>query len=139
LKEGRALLMPYGQVKGMRAGHLVEYFGQSLTVPVGPEMLGRAVDANGEPIDQKGPLICSMQQPVHNTPPSPLKRKAIDEVMHTGIRAIDAFNTLGIGQRMGLCAGSGVGKSVLLGMIAKHSSADINVSALIGERGREVQ
>lgn len=139
LKEGRALLMPYGEVKGMRAGHLVEYLGQSLTVPVGSEMLGRVVDANGQPIDQKGPLVCSEYQPVHNEPPSPLERKAIDQAMHTGVRAIDAFNTLGVGQRMGLFAGSGVGKSVLLGMIAKHSAADINVIALIGERGREVQ
>lgn len=139
LKEGRALLMPYDKVKGMRSGCLVEYVGQSLTVPVGSEMLGRMVDANGLPIDQKGPIPCSEHQPVHNSPPSPIKRSPIDEVMVTGVRAIDALNTLGIGQRIGLFAGSGVGKSVLLGMIAKHSAADINVIALIGERGREVQ
>jgi len=139
LKEGRALLMPYDRIKGMRSGCRVEYIGQSLTVPVGPEMLGRVVDANGEPLDQKGPIMCSEHHPVHNDPPLPLERKPINEMMTTGIRAIDALNTLGVGQRMGLFAGSGVGKSVLLGMIAKHSAADVNVIALIGERGREVQ
>lgn len=139
LKESCALLMPYDRIEGMRSGCEVEYIGQSLTVSVGAEMLGRVVDANGLPLDQKGPILCSQQQPVHNDPPLPLQREPIDKIMSTGIRAIDALNTLGIGQRMGLFAGSGVGKSVLLGMIAKHSAADINVIALIGERGREVQ
>ncbi|NGP87401.1 FliI/YscN family ATPase [Fodinibius halophilus] len=139
LKDHKALLMPYDQIKGMRSGCKVEYMGQSLTVSVGPEMLGRVVDANGDPIDQKGPMLCSDHQPVHNDPPSPVEREPIDEIMATGIRAIDGLNTIGKGQRVGLFAGSGVGKSVLLGMIAKHSDADINVIALIGERGREVQ
>ncbi|WP_138430792.1 FliI/YscN family ATPase [Fodinibius saliphilus] len=139
LKDHKALLMPYDQIKGMRSGCKVEYMGQSLTVSVGPEMLGRVVDANGDPIDQKGPILCSDHQPVHNDPPSPVEREPINEVMSTGIRAIDGLNTIGKGQRVGLFAGSGVGKSVLLGMIAKHSDADINVIALIGERGREVQ
>jgi len=139
LKDRKTLLMPYDRIKGMQAGCRVEYLGQSLTISVGPEMLGRVVNANGESIDQKGPLLCADQQPVHNDPPSPLERKPIDEVMNTGVRAIDALNTIGKGQRIGLFAGSGVGKSVLLGMIAGHSDADINVIALIGERGREVQ
>lgn len=139
LKDRKTLLMPYDRIKGMQAGCRVEYLGQSLTISVGPEMLGRVVDANGNPIDQKGPVLCADQQAVHNDPPSPLERKPIDEVMNTGVRAIDALNTIGKGQRIGLFAGSGVGKSVLLGMIAGHSDADINVIALIGERGREVQ
>lgn len=139
LKEGKALLMPYDQIKGMRSGCRVEYLGQSLTVSVGPEMLGRVVDSNGDPLDQKGAMLCGDQQPVHNDPPSPLDRQPINEIMNTGIRAIDALNTIGRGQRVGLFAGSGVGKSVLLGMIARHSDADVNVIALIGERGREVQ
>ncbi|SHG14962.1 type III secretion system ATPase, FliI/YscN [Fodinibius roseus] len=139
LKEGQALLMPYDRIKGMRAGCRVEYLGQSLTINVGNEMLGRVIDANGDPIDQEGPLLCSNQQHVHNDPPSPVERQPINEIMYTGVRAIDALNTIGKGQRIGLFAGSGVGKSVLLGMIARHSDADVNVIALIGERGREVQ
>ncbi len=139
IEDRYALLMPYESIKGMRSGCKVEYLGQSLTVSVGPEMLGRVVDANGDPIDEKGPILCGCQQPVHNDPPSPVERQPIDEIMNTGIRAIDALNTVGMGQRIGLFAGSGVGKSVLLGMITRHSDADINVIALIGERGREVQ
>lgn len=139
LRERRTLLMPYDRVEGMKAGCRVEYLGQSLTVPVGFEMLGRVVDTNGKPIDDKGPLLCGDHQPIHNDPPAPLERTRIDEIMFTGVRALDALNTLGNGQRMGLFAGSGVGKSSLLGMIAKNSAADINVIALIGERGREVQ
>jgi len=139
LKDHKTLLMPYDRIKGMQSGCKVEYLGQSLTIPVGTEMLGRVVDSNGTPIDQKGPILCSDQHPVHNAAPSPLQREAIDDIMNTGVRAIDALNTIGKGQRIGLFAGSGVGKSVLLGMIAGHSDADINVIALIGERGREVQ
>ncbi len=139
IREDRTLLMPYDRVEGMKAGCLVESVGQSLTIPVGDEMLGRVLDANGSPIDSKGTILCSDHQPVHNSPPAPLERRPIDEIMFTGIRALDALNTIGTGQRIGLFAGSGVGKSVLLGMIAKHSSADVNVIALVGERGREVQ
>lgn len=139
LKEGRTLLMPFDRVMGMKAGCLVEKLGQSLNIAVGNRLLGRVVDTNGEPIDSKGHLQTTHQQPVHNSPPSPLDREPINEIMHTGIRSLDALNTVGVGQRIGLFAGSGVGKSVLLGMIAKHSSADVNVIALIGERGREVQ
>jgi flagellum-specific ATP synthase len=139
LEDRYALLMPYESIKGMRSGCKVEYLGQSLTISVGSEMLGRVVDANGDPIDKKGAILCGYQQPVHNDPPTPVERQPIDEKMKTGIRAIDALNTIGKGQRIGLFAGSGVGKSVLLGMIAQYSDADVNVIALIGERGREVQ
>ncbi|MEX0722421.1 MAG: FliI/YscN family ATPase [Gracilimonas sp.] len=139
LREGRTLLMPFDRVVGMKSGCLVENLGQSLNVAVGSKLLGRVVDTNGVPIDGKGHLQTTHQQPVHNSPPSPLDRSPINEIMYTGIRSLDALNTVGIGQRVGLFAGSGVGKSVLLGMIAKHSSADVNVIGLIGERGREVQ
>lgn len=139
LREGTTLLMPYNRTEGMKAGCLVENLGHSLTIQTGFEMLGRVVDANGEPIDDLGMLAVNEQVPVYNDPPAPLSRNQIDRVMKTGIRAIDALNTIGIGQRLGLFAGSGVGKSVLLSMIAQHSDADINVIALVGERGREVQ
>ena len=139
LKDGKTLLMPFDRVVGMKAGCTVESMGQSLNVPVGPGLLGRVVDTNGDPIDDKGPIHAQTTQPVYNDPPSPLDRSPIDDIMFTGVRAVDALNTVGTGQRIGLFAGSGVGKSVLMGMIAKNSSADINVIALIGERGREVQ
>jgi len=139
LKNGSTFLIPYDRVDGIKSGCLVENLGQTLSVPVGFDMLGRVVNANAEPIDNLGPIACKDRMPVHNSPPPPLEREHINEVMHTGIRAIDTLNTLGTGQRLGLFAGSGVGKSVLLGMIAKHSAADVNVIALVGERGREVQ
>lgn len=139
LQEERTLLMPYDRLEGMKSGCLVESFGQALTIPVGDNMLGRVLDANANPIDSKGSVRCGGHQEVHNDPPAPLDRNRIEDVMFTGIRALDSMNTIGAGQRVGLFAGSGVGKSVLLGMIAKHSKADVNVIALIGERGREVQ
>lgn len=139
LKDGKTLLMPFDKLVGLKSGSLVEAIGQSLTVSVGDQLLGRVVDTNGDPIDDKGPVRTTVTQLVQNTPPAPLDRAPIDDIFFTGIRALDALNTVGTGQRLGLFAGSGVGKSVLMGMIAKHSSADINVIALIGERGREVQ
>lgn len=139
LKDGKTLLMPFDRTEGMKAGCLVEHLGQSLTIKAGFGLLGRVIDANGDPMDELGPLMCNDQAAVYNDPPSPLKRNKIDEVLKTGIRAIDTLNTIGVGQRLGLFAGSGVGKSVLLSMIAQHSDADINVIALVGERGREVQ
>lgn len=139
LKDGKTLLMPFDRTEGMKAGCLVEHLGQSLTVKVGFGLLGRVIDANGDPIDELGSLKCNEQAAVYNDPPPPLKRNKIDKVLKTGIRAIDTLNTIGVGQRLGLFAGSGVGKSVLLSMIAQHSDADVNVIALVGERGREVQ
>lgn len=139
LKDDKTLLMPYDRVEGMKSGCQVEKSGQSLQVPVGDEFLGRVVDANGDPIDHKGTIYSRNYRDVYGDPPAPLDRTRIEDIMFTGIRALDALNTIGSGQRIGLFAGSGVGKSVLLGMIAKHSDADVNVIALIGERGREVQ
>ena len=139
LKNERTLLMPLDRLEGIKTGCLVEGAPRSMSIKVGESLLGRVVDANGIPIDLKGPITRCQEFPVHNSPPSPLERKNIDEVLSTGIRAIDAFISVGNGQRVGIFAGSGVGKSTMMGMIARHSSADINVIALIGERGREVK
>ena len=139
IKDRFTLLMPLDRVEGLRTGCLVECLPRSLTIDVGQSLLGRVVDANAVPIDNKGVLQNTVTYSVHNDPPGPLERDNIKEILYTGIRSIDAFNSVGLGQRMGIFAGSGVGKSVTMGMIAKRSSADINVIALIGERGREVK
>ncbi len=134
----RVLLMPLGELSGVRAGNLVEATGHCLRVPVGPELLGRTLDGLGEPMDGKGPLKCDGRYPIIAQAPNPLQRQMITEPLATGVRAIDGMLTLGKGQRMGIFAGSGVGKSTLLGMIARNCEADVNVIALVGERGREV-
>lgn len=139
LKNDKTLLMPLDRLEGIKTGCLVEGSPRSMSIKVGEQLLGRVVDANGIPIDMKGPIGNCNEFPVHNSPPSPLERKSIEDILYTGIRAIDAFMTMGKGQRVGIFAGSGVGKSTMMGMIARHSSADINVIALIGERGREVK
>ncbi len=134
----RVLLMPLCELAGVRAGNIVEATGHCLRVPVGPELLGRVLDGLGEPMDGKGPLGCHERYPVIAQPPNPLERTMISEPLPTGVRAIDGMLTLGQGQRMGIFAGSGVGKSTLMGMIARNCRADVNVIALVGERGREV-
>jgi len=139
IKNNRTLLMPLDRVEGIKGGCLVEPTPGSLSIKVSDALLGRVIDANGIPIDGKGPVVRGTDFPVHNDPPGPLERKNIDSALTTGIRAIDAFITTGEGQRMGIFAGSGVGKSTLMGMIAKEASADVNVIAMIGERGREVK
>lgn len=130
--------MPLDRMEGVKAGYRVEPSLRPLTIEVGDEMLGRVLDANLEPIDGKGPIRNTTPCLVHRDPPGPMERKAISEPIPTGIRAIDGFLSVGKGQRVGIFAGSGVGKSVTLGMIARNSSADVNVIALVGERGREV-
>jgi flagellum-specific ATP synthase len=133
------LLMPYDELIGLSAGCRVTTRGQSLRMPVGAQLLGRVVDAFGRPLDG-GPVLQTGQvSRRHATSPNPLSRQRITEVQQTGVRAIDSFVTCAKGQRVGIFAGSGVGKSVLLGMISRHSDADVNVVALIGERGREVR
>jgi flagellum-specific ATP synthase len=139
IRGSTSLLMPLGRSSGLQAGHLIRRSSHPLTVPVGEAMLGRVVDANGRPIDDRGPLQATSEREVHADPPPPLRRKMISEPLFTGVRSIDAFTTLGKGQRIGIFAGSGVGKSTLLGMIARKAEADVNVIALIGERSREVQ
>lgn len=135
----RTLLMPLGELSGVRAGCPVLSTGHCLRVPVGPELLGRCLDGVGEPMDGMGPLSCSRYYPIYATPPNALERRMIHRPMETGVRAIDGMMTLAEGQRMGIFAGSGVGKSTLLGMIARNCAADVNVIALVGERGREVR
>lgn len=132
------LLMPLDYLDGIRPGCLVQATGQGLTVEISEELFGHTLDGLGRPLD--GLILQNGKPyPVLNAPPDPFKRKKIDEILSTGIRAIDGMNTVGKGQRIGIFAGSGVGKSTLLGMLAKHSEADVIVIGLIGERGREVK
>ncbi len=137
--EDRVVVMPYGELAGVQAGCEVIASGRLFDTPVGDALLGRVIDGLGRPIDGLGRIQASGRALIQNTPPHPLKRSPIDQVFVTGVRAIDSVLTCGTGQRMGIFSGSGVGKSTLLGMIARYSSADISVIALIGERGREVQ
>ena len=131
-------LMTYGDTKGIEVGCEVVASGHVLQVPVGDSLLGRVIDATGKPIDGKGALGTSTYYPVIASPPDPMTRRPIDRRVVTGVRAIDSLLTCGKGQRLGIFAGSGVGKSTLLSMIARNTDADINVIGLIGERGREV-
>ena len=137
--ERGVLLMPLGEVEGIHPGSAVEPMGRSFGVEVGPGLLGRTVDGLGMPLDGLGDLGPTVRVPLSADPPNPLARCPIDEPMATGVRAIDGLLTVGRGQRIGIFSGSGVGKSTLLGSIARSSEADINVVALIGERGREVR
>ncbi len=131
-------LMAYGDTKGIMAGSEVVASGKELQVPVGNKLLGRVIDALGRPCDNKGPLNNDDYYPVIAGAPDPYSKKQIKNRIITGVRAIDALLTLGKGQRVGIFAGSGIGKSTLLSMIARNTNADINVIGLIGERGREV-
>lgn len=134
----RTLLMPLGELDGIHPGALVHGTGSCLRIPVGLELLGRCVDALGRPMDSLGPIGTNRSYPATAPPPSALQRTLIKDPLPTGVRAIDGVLTLGEGQRIGIFAGSGVGKSTLLGMIARNCEAEVNVIALIGERGREV-
>jgi flagellum-specific ATP synthase len=135
----RVLLMPLGELSGVRAGCLVKGTGHCLRVAAGEELLGRTLDGLGNAMDGKPEPVCHNHYPVLAQPPNALQRKMIDRPLPTGVRAIDGLLTVGEGQRVGIFAGSGVGKSTLLGMIARSCQADVNVIALIGERGREVR
>jgi len=137
--ERGVLLMPLGELAGLHPGSQVQPLGRSFGVDVGPGMLGRVLNGLGHPIDGKGKLDAKERVPLTAEPPHPLERQMIDEALVTNVRAIDGMLTLGKGQRVGIFAGSGVGKSTLLGMIARRSTADVNVIALLGERGREVR
>lgn len=138
-RQNRVLLMPIGEMQGIGPGCEVFSAHKTLKVNVGRHLLGRILDGLGNPIDGKGPLLINQEYPLHAIPPHPLSRLRITEKLSVGVRAIDGLLTLGRGQRIGIMAGSGVGKSTLLGMIARNTEADINVIALIGERGREVR
>ncbi|HSQ41003.1 MAG TPA: EscN/YscN/HrcN family type III secretion system ATPase, partial [Fibrobacteraceae bacterium] len=138
-RDQRTLVMPLGPLDGIRPGMEVVADGTTLSAPVGSQILGRVLDGMGVPIDKRGPLENTARRSIYASPPNALQRQRISTPMFTGIRAIDAFLTIGHGQRMGIFAGSGVGKSVTLGMIARNCLAQVNVIALIGERGREVR
>jgi len=137
-RENRILLMPYDDMTGVGIGSLVENTGAALKVPVGFELLGKTLDGLGNPMDDIT-LHCNRYYSAEAVPPDPMKRKIIDQVLPLGVKAVDAMLTVGKGQRIGIFAGSGVGKSTLLGMFARNTKADINVIALVGERGREVR
>ena len=137
--ENRLLLMPYESMDGIGVGCVVENTGHPLTVSVGDELLGHTLDGLGRPTDSEEEIILPMQYPSDRLPPDPMKRTFIDQVLPLGVKAVDGLLTVGRGQRIGIFAGSGVGKSTLMGMFARNTKADINVIALIGERGREVR
>jgi FliI/YscN family ATPase len=137
--ERGVLLMPLGEMDGMHSGAIVQPLGRTFGVDVGPSMLGRVLNGLGHPIDGKGKLDVIERVPLSAEPPNPLERETIDRPLETGVRALDGLLTIGRGQRVGIFAGSGVGKSTMLGMIARHAQADVNVIALLGERGREVR
>lgn len=135
----RTLLMPLGERNGIEMGSEVIALGRKGNIKVGVALLGRVLDALGNPIDGKGPIEGEVEYPFDREPPSPLERQRIKEVLPLGIKSIDGILTCGKGQRVGIFAGSGVGKSTLLGMIARHAQSEVNVIALVGERGREVK
>ncbi|WP_222623066.1 FliI/YscN family ATPase [Ramlibacter cellulosilyticus] len=135
----RVVLMPFGALQGIAAGSHVLAVEAAAEIAVGPDILGRVVDAFGAPLDGHAPPACNGTWPLAGRTPSPMQRPRIRRVLETGVRAIDALLTLGEGQRAGIFAGSGVGKSSLLGMVTRHARVDVNVIAMIGERGREVR
>jgi flagellum-specific ATP synthase len=138
-RDNRVLLMALGNMSGIRPGDRVLSKRQPLMIGVGNQLLGRVVGGFGEPIDNKGPIHCQDYVPVRRDPPRPLMRRRITSPLGTGVRSVDALLTCGRGQRMGIFSGSGVGKSVLLGMMARYTEADVSVIGLVGERGREVR
>lgn len=138
-RDANVLMMPIGDMAGISPGNPVTATGHQLEIAVGPELLGRVLDGMGRPLDGKGPVAVERWVPVQNTPPNPMTRPRIQQILPLGVKCLDGLMTVGKGQRMGIFAGSGVGKSTLLGMIARNTKADINVIALIGERGREVR
>jgi flagellum-specific ATP synthase len=138
-RDGYTLLMPLGELRGLGPGSLIRVLRSSATMGCSDALLGRIIDAMGNPIDGGYPPRVDKHMPLYALPPDPMARKQIDEPLDLGVRSINAMLTCGKGQRMGIMAGSGVGKSVLLGTMAKHARADVNVIALIGERGREVR
>lgn len=137
-KDNRVLLMPLEELHGIGPGSRVVARQTQAYIPVGRHLLGRVLDGIGNPIDGKGAIEAAEQYPIYAQPLNPLKRQRISQPLDLGVRALNGLLTIGCGQRIGIFAGSGVGKSVLLGMIAKKTRADVNVIALIGERGREL-
>ncbi|HEY2147191.1 MAG TPA: EscN/YscN/HrcN family type III secretion system ATPase, partial [Pirellulales bacterium] len=137
-RDSLTLLYPFSALHGVRHGNRVRLVGTTRWLRVGDELLGRVINAQGRAIDGRPQPALSARVPLDRAPPPSVERPRIDKPLATGIRAMDGLLTCGKGQRMGIFAGSGVGKSVLLGMMARYTSADVNVIALVGERGREV-
>jgi flagellum-specific ATP synthase len=138
-RENRVLLMPLGVMEGLKPGSEVVALRKTQHVPVGEDLLGRVLDGLGNPMDGRGPILSQTRYPVNASPPDAMRRTRIIQPLGLGVRAIDGCLTVGKGQRVGIFAGSGVGKSTLLGMLARNSEADVNVVVLTGERGREVR
>ena len=138
-KDGKTLLMPLGELRGIGIGSRIMSKKQAVNTAVGESLLGRVIDGLGNPMDGKGPIDCRELIPIYRDTINPMNKKRITEPLDLGIRSLNGLLTCGKGQRIGIFAGSGVGKSVLLGMIARHTEANVNVIGLIGERGREVR
>ncbi|PAZ00901.1 MAG: hypothetical protein CAK90_03275, partial [Spartobacteria bacterium AMD-G4] len=138
-RDHRVLLMPLGEMQEIHAGCEVAATGRAAGINVSDALVGRIIDGIGRPIDGRGPLPGGTLRPLHCQPPNPLTRQRILQPFQTGVKSLDLFTPVGRGQRLGIFAGSGVGKSTLLGMIARGAESDINVIALIGERGRELR
>ena len=134
-----ALLMPLDKMPKIQRGDWVEYLPQQISIPVGSALLGRAIDPLGRPLDGRPFPMCEERRSLYASAPNPLKRQLIEATLPTGVRVIDGLLSLGEGQRISIMAGSGVGKSTLMGMLARHAKADVNVISLVGERGREVR
>jgi flagellum-specific ATP synthase len=135
----RVLLMPLGEMRGIGPGSRLIMSGQSATAAVGPALLGRVLDGLGAPLDGGGHITAEAQYPLYAPPLNPLHRRRIGRPLDVGVRAINGLLTCGLGQKIGIFSGSGIGKSMLLGMLSRYTVADVNVIALIGERGREVK
>ena len=138
-RENNLILMPFGNLEGVGLGSYVAFTKKPLYVPVGRSLIGRVIDALGNPYDDKEELVPEAYYPVDNKPPNPMTRTRIRDILPLGVKSIDGLMTIGSGQRIGIFAGSGVGKSTLLGMMAKYAVSDLNVIVLVGERGREVR
>ncbi|VAX20170.1 Flagellum-specific ATP synthase FliI [hydrothermal vent metagenome] len=137
--DNRILMMPLGELRGVSPGCHIAVRSEAASIKVDNSILGRVVDGLGIPIDGKGPLLCKTERSLYSAPPHPLSRRRITKPLDLGIRAINGLLTIGQGQRIGILSGTGVGKSVLLGMMSKYTKADVTVIALVGERGREVR
>ncbi len=138
-RQGRVLLMPLGDMRGIEPGSLIKLVSGKATFSLAESLLGRVIDGLGNPVDGKGPIEHGISYPLYAEPLNPMERERIITPVDVGIRSVNGLLTLGKGQRIGILAGSGVGKSTLLGMVARHTAADVSVIALIGERGRELR
>jgi len=138
-QDKKILLMPLGDIMGIEPGSIIEAIEEYPTYQLSNALIGRIIDGNGEPIDGKGPIPAGVEYPLMGSPMNPLERKRLREPLDIGVRSINGLLSFAKGQRLGILAGTGVGKSVLMGMIARNTNADVNVIALIGERGREVK